>query len=235
MHGAGRTWAKPVLLVAAVGAVAGLAWYSGLEDLLSRQRVVEFLDGAGSWGPVLYVVLMALAVIVSPIPSIPPDLAAGVVFGPFLGGVLSVLGAEIGALISFLLARLPGREAVARLLGDHLSFCDRCARRQLTGVIFAARLLPIFSFDLVSYGAGLTAIPLRNFALATFLGMIAPTFALTYLGSSVLVESAWAWALGAVLVFAFFLVPVWIRKKNPMGLYDRIGSTEPTREKGSGS
>ncbi|MDF1552890.1 MAG: TVP38/TMEM64 family protein [Deferrisomatales bacterium] len=233
MPGVRRTWAKAVLLVAAVGAATGVAWYAGLEDLLSRQRVVEFLDGAGPWGPALYVVLMVLAVVISPIPSIPLDLAAGVVFGPFLGGVLSVLGAEIGALISFLLARRLGREAVARLLGDHLAFCDRCARRQLTGVIFAARLLPIVSFDLVSYGAGLTAIPLRNFALATLLGMIPPTFALTYLGSSVLVGSAWAWVLGAVLVLAFFLVPVWIRKQNPMGLYDLIGSEERPREGGS--
>lgn len=232
--GAWPAWAKAALLVAAVGAATGLVWYAGLDELLSRQRVVEFLDRAGPWGPALYVALMALAVVISPIPSIPLDLAAGVVFGPFLGGVLSVLGAEIGALISFFLARFLGREAVARLLGDHLAFCDRCARRQLTGVIFAARLLPIFSFDLVSYGAGLTAIPLRNFALATLFGMIPPTFALTYVGSSVRVGGAWAWTFGAVLVLAFFLVPVWIRKQNPMGLYDWIGSGERPREEGSG-
>ncbi|MDR4485810.1 MAG: VTT domain-containing protein [Nitrospirales bacterium] len=44
-------------------------------------------------------------------------------------------------------------------------------------------MIPIFSFDLISYGAGLTNMSIRVFALVALVGMIPPTLALTYAGS----------------------------------------------------
>ena len=70
-----------------------------------------------------------------------------------------------------------------------------------------ARLLPIFSFDIVSYGAGLTKMCLRAFALATFVGMVPPTFALTYLGRAV-VTVQWPFILaGGLLVVVYLFLP----------------------------
>lgn len=51
-------------------------------------------------------------------------------------------------------------------------------------------MIPVFSFDVVSYGAGFTTISLRTFSLATIAGMVPPTFAFTYLGSPV-VSAQW--------------------------------------------
>ena len=233
-NAAHRGWAKAAFLLVAVGAATTLAWNTNLAVWLSPERVQTFLEGLGPWAPAVYVGMMALAVVASPIPSLPLDLAAGAAFGPFTGGVLSVLGAEIGAVIGFSIARALGRDAIARLLGANLAFCDQCARRQLATVIFVARLLPVFSFDLVSYGAGLTAIPLRSFALATLLGMIPPTFALTYFGSGMFSGAPWTWVLAAVLALSFFLVPIWIRKRNPLGLYDRMTrQVDPSGDGGS--
>ena len=80
----------------------------------------------------------------------------------------------------------------------------------MMGVLVLARLIPLFSFDIVSYGAGLTTMSLRAFALATFLGMIPPTFALTYLGSAV-VTVEWTLVIaGGMLVVVFLLLPRWI-------------------------
>jgi uncharacterized membrane protein YdjX (TVP38/TMEM64 family) len=70
--------------------------------------------------------------------------------------------------------------------------------------------VPIFSFDIVSYGAGLTKMSLKAFAFATFVGMIPPTFALTYLGSAV-VSVQWPFILaGGLLVVIFLFLPKWI-------------------------
>lgn len=160
--------------------------------------------------------------VISPIPSLPLDAAAGAVYGPFLGTVYSVAGAEAGALVSSFIARALGRKAIGRLLKRHIEFCDLCAEHQLTYVIFFSRLLPIFSFDLISYGAGLTRISIKRFAMATFWGMIPPTFVINYFGSGIFSGASSALLLGAALVFLFFLVPIWIKRRNPWGLYDRM-------------
>lgn len=145
---------------------------------------------------------MAIAVVISPIPSMPLDLAAGGVYGPFWGTVYAVLGAEIGAIISFSLARSLGHETIARWFKRSILLCQRCRDRQLMLFVVFARLLPMFSFDIISYGAGLTAMSLRAFALATLLGMIPPTFLFTSMGHAMMTtrwiarsSPVWPWSL----------------------------------------
>jgi len=77
---------------------------------------------------------------------------------------------------------------------------------------------PFISFDVVSYGAGLTKISVGKFALATGTGMMPLTFAFTYFGSVVSVGPAVTIATGVVLVALFFLIPRWIEKKDLLGL-----------------
>ncbi len=162
-----------------------LAWTGEVKYWLDPERITHFLQGFGTLAPMVYMLAMAAAVVISPIPSIPLDVAAGAFFGPLMGTVYSVLGAEVGALISFLIARLLGREVITRWLKTDIGFCHLCAERNLFIVILIARLLPVFSFDLVSYGAGLTRISTRGFAVATLLGMIPPTFVFNYFGSGI--------------------------------------------------
>jgi uncharacterized membrane protein YdjX (TVP38/TMEM64 family) len=78
-------------------------------------------------------------------------------------------------MISFGVARLLGRELIERFLSGHINFCGECSDKLITKAVFASRLMPAVSFDVVSYGAGLTKISLRKFAVATFVGMLPPT------------------------------------------------------------
>jgi uncharacterized membrane protein YdjX (TVP38/TMEM64 family) len=201
------TWAKLGLLALSV---AGGWWVLSLfdyEQYLSSAALIRWLNDAGPWGPLLLIGSMVCAVLIPPIPSLPLDLAAGVVFGPFYGALYVMIGAEIGAIAGFLLARAMGREALSRLFKTEATFCQMCTDHQLMGAIFLARLIPIFSFDVVSYGAGFTNVSLRTFALATLLGMAPPTFAFTYLGSSI-VSTQWSLiAAGAGMVLVFLIMP----------------------------
>jgi len=176
-----------------------------LTEYLQPIRLVEFIQSFGMIAPVVFVSIMALAVVVSPIPSIPLDLAAGVAFGPWFGTLYAVIGAEIGAIISFLIGRKLGRDVIARILKSDVVFCEKCSDHHLMGFVFLSHLLPIFSFDLVSYGAGLTSMSVKAFALATFVGMVPPTFALVYFGSSTLAVD-WIVILLGVILVAFFIV-----------------------------
>ena len=201
------SWLKlGALFAVLVGTYAVASWLD-LGELLKAEHIADQLRAAGPFGPILFMLLMATAVIISPIPSLPLDLAAGATFGLTLGTVYAVIGAEIGAIISFLIGRALGREALTRLFRTEIRFCEQCSDRHLAIFIFLARLVPVFSFDLVSYGAGLTNMSLRAFAVATLLGMIVPTFALTYAGSTV-VSGTWMMILlGLVMVAMLLLIP----------------------------
>lgn len=193
-----------VLLV--FGAYLAVRWID-FGEVLKPERVASWLTAAGPWAPFGFILLMIVSVVILPIPSLPLDMAAGATFGVVLGTSYAVIGAEIGAIISFLIGRAVGREALARLFRTDVIFCERCSDRHLAIFVFASRLLPIFSFDLISYGAGLTNMSVRAFAVATLIGMIPPTFALTTLGGSVLAGEWLLLLLGLAMVAFFLLMP----------------------------
>ena len=142
------TWIKAALVV---GLGAALATWPPLREFaasLHPERIEAWLAEAGALAPLLLVGLMAAAVVVSPIPSLPLDVAAGAFFGPLLGTVYAVLGALVGALASFWIARLLGRELLERFLGGHINFCAACSDKLLTRVVFVSRLMFASTFSL---------------------------------------------------------------------------------------
>jgi uncharacterized membrane protein YdjX (TVP38/TMEM64 family) len=194
-------------------------------DIASKfhpDHIQEILARVGSLAPVLYMSIMALAVIISPIPSVPLDAAAGAFFGPLLGTIYSALGALLGAVTSFLIARFLGRDFMKRFLRGHINFCTQCSDRLLARVVFLSRLLPIVSFDIVSYGAGLTKMSLKVFIIATFLGMLPLTFIYNTFGSVLVVGSWLALILGLFMVVLFFLFPLLIEKRDLFSLRKRF-------------
>lgn len=214
-------WRPVGKLIAAslgVAVIALLESRYALSDLFAVDRIDALLRQAGPAAPLVFIGVMALAVIVSPIPSLPLDILAGRVFGPLAGGLYAALGGLLGAIISFSIARLLGRELLARFLKGHINFCNRCSDRLLTRVVFLSRLVPFVSFDLVSYGAGLTRMTLARFAIATFLGMLPLTFAYTTYGAVLFDHAAAAWIGGLVMVALFFLLPRWIERYDPFGM-----------------
>ena len=83
-----------ILIVSAAVSVQQIwniaAWFS-------IDNITAWLDRTGSWAPFLYMAMMAAAIIFSPIPSLPLDIASGIYFGPILGTIYSVIGATIGS------------------------------------------------------------------------------------------------------------------------------------------
>ncbi|KAF0220094.1 MAG: hypothetical protein FD174_1539 [Geobacteraceae bacterium] len=216
-------WVKGMVLVLLLVVLGAFAWREVPPEWLDPERIKVFLEGMGFMAPLAFILLRTVGIVVTVVPNAPLDIAAGVLFGPLWGTVYSLLGSEAGAIVCFLLARALGREAITRLLHRDITFSDRIARRHLAYIILFARLEPVFSFALVSYGAGLTRMSLRAFALSTLLGMTPGTIILNYYGKSffsgnILLQIC----LGLVLVVLLFIIPVWIRRKNPWGWYDKM-------------
>ena len=137
----------------------------------------------GAWAPVVSALLMILQALVAPLPAFVLTFANGLAFGTFLGGTLSLVSASLAAAVSFWIARLLGRGPVEAIVGRaHLGAADRWFLSWGAYAILVARLVPVVSFDIVSYAAGLTRVGFWPFMLATMAGMAPATFLYAYLG-----------------------------------------------------
>lgn len=205
-----------VAVVAAAGAWA--AWTSGAWELLrDESRIAALVAEAGWLGPLVIVLLMTTAVVFSPIPSAPIALAAGAAYDHLWGTVYVLIGAELGAIIAFGLARVLGYQVLHRRFGDRLKFGLMGSQSALMATVFVTRLIPFLSFDLVSYAAGLTPITVWRFALATLAGIVPASFVLAHFGNEMATGEAdrimWtALALG-LLTGAPVLASWWMRRR----------------------
>ncbi len=138
-----------------------------------------------------------------PIPSAPVALAAGAAYGHVWGTVQVVIGAELGALIAFGLARVLGHDVLRRVFGDRVDAGLLGSQSALTATVFASRLMPFVSSDMISYAAGLSRLHAWRFALAALAGVIPASFLLAHFGgeavSGDLGRATWA-VLGLGLV-----------------------------------
>lgn len=190
---AGLLWAWPLLRPAFRGGINAAA------DLLGR---------AGAYGPLLVIFLQVLQAVISPLPSWPVTLAAGALYGPLAGTAYSLLGGLIGAAINFRVARRWGRPLVLRRLGPAWAGrADRLRMGHFFLLSLLGRLIPVASFDLVAYLAGISQISLPRFLGAALLGQ-APAFAAYALFGSDLARAqvAGIWSSGLLVLFVLLLL-----------------------------
>ncbi len=174
---------RPPVLRLLVGAgVLGLLYLIAREVGDFLPRFASWVDGLGYWGPLVFVAGYALAV-VAMVPGAILTLAGGAIFG-LVEGTLYVFGAAfLGSAAAFLVARHLARGAVERRLGSHPRFAsiDRAVAQEGLKIVFLLRLSPVFPFNLLNFGLGLTQIRFRDYLTAS-LGMIPGTVLYVYYG-----------------------------------------------------
>ncbi len=155
-------------------------------EILSQGDVAglrDYLLSFGIWAPIVSALLMILQAIAAPLPAFLLTFANGLAFGTFWGGMLSLVSAALAAAISFGLARALGRGPVEALIGRAgLDSADRWFLPWGAYAVLVARLVPVVSFDAISFAAGLTRMRFRGFMVATVVGMTPATFVYAYLG-----------------------------------------------------
>ena len=148
------------------------------------------------------------------------EVAAGAAYGHLWGTVQVVIGAELGALIAFGLARVLGHDVLRRVFGDRVDAGLLGSQNALTATVLASRLMPFVSFDMISYAAGLSRLHAWRFALATLAGIIPASFLLAHFGgeavSGDLGRATWA-VLGLGLLTGLPLLWVAMRQKPEKG------------------
>ncbi len=204
----------------AMGVLAGAAAFSfGGWDLPSGEDLADLVRMAGPWGPLTVIVLMVLAVVASPIPSAPIAVAAGALYGHWLGTAVVAIGAELGAIIAFALARVLGRDVLRRWFGDRVEAGILGSQNAMMVTVFLSRLMPFISFDMISYAAGLTALRPWRFAVATLAGILPASFVLAHLGGGLTGQGASAQGGTTLAVLGLGLVTgaplIWVAWHRP--------------------
>ncbi len=198
--------AAALALILAI-ALGVLAWQSHALGIAPTRAGIEAeIHSWGNWAAAASIGLMVAHSLV-PFPAEFITLANGMLFGPLWGVVITWTGAMLGACLAFALARWFGRPFVDALLNArHRAALDRWAHRQGIGVLLLSRLMPLISFNVINYAAGLTAISWWTFLWTTGLGILPITTLLVVTGDQVWNGSGYAWiyltavaAVGALL------------------------------------
>ena len=145
-------------------------------------RFVEWVDGLGALGPIVFI-LGYIGATVAFIPGSVLTLAAGAIFGLGEGVLYVMTGATLGSSVAFLLARYVAREAVEQRIAGNAKFAavDRAVGREGWKIVVLLRLSPVFPYNLLNYGLGLTKVRFRDYVLAS-IGMLPGSFLYTYSG-----------------------------------------------------
>lgn len=139
----------------------------------------------GPWGPlvlaVAYIPLTVLAV-----PASVLTLGGGYLYGLSVGFVADSVGATLGATAAFLIGRTIGRPYVIAKIKDYPKFRAVAIAIQTSGfkIVLLLRLVPLLPFNMLNYLLSVTPVPLGEYILASWLGMMPITLALVYAGTT---------------------------------------------------
>ena len=188
---------------------------------LSPEAVREAVLAHGAWAPLVYLVVFGQPIV--PLPATAMLALGGIVFGRIWGPVAGLAGACLRAYAAFAVARLFGRDTVARMLRGRAAALDAKLNRHAFKAVFFIRLIPNVPYDMQNYALSFSQVRFPTYALATLLGLIPWSIAYAYLGDS-LTDPGQTWKLtvAIVLVVAVALLP---RLFRPAGRNQRIRTT----------
>ena len=212
---------KASILVVFIIAAIAVVRFTPVKTYLTARALGSFLQSAGIWAPLVFVVIYAVGVCL----FVPGTLLTGLgaaIFGAYWGFAYVWIGAMAGASGAFLIGRTLGRDLAARLIGDKLKKYDDAIERNGFATVLYLRLV-YFPFTPMNFGMGLTKVRFRDYFWGTGLGIIVGTFIFTFfIGTlkEIWASGEWGRLISfkvffsvALFVFSFF-IPKILKKIN---------------------
>ncbi|MEI7638478.1 MAG: TVP38/TMEM64 family protein [Syntrophus sp. (in: bacteria)] len=174
---------KAIILAAIVVGLLLAARHFNLQQVF--RDALAWIDAAGPIGPLVFFGLY-IAACVFMLPGLILSLGAGAVavFGVVNGSLLVSLSSTAGATAAFLVGRYLARDLVARRVAGKATFSsiDEAVASEGWKIVGLTRLSPVFPFNLLNYAFGLTRVSLRDYVLASWIGIMPGTVMYVYLG-----------------------------------------------------
>ena len=228
------------------GRLLGVVGLLGVAVVLFRQfelaqrlpEALTWIRGQGALGAAIFVLAYVLACVLF-LPGSLLTLGAGAVFGVAWGFPLVSLASTLGATVSFLVGRFAARDWVAARAAGNPKFgaIDAAVGREGWKIVGLLRLSPVFPFNLLNYALGVTRVRLRDFVLASWIGMMPGTLLFVWLGALAgdvaqlaggqRQRSPAEWALYGVGLLATVAVTVYLTRIARASLQTELDRTPP--------
>lgn len=191
---------RKVLIATVIAAVAALAsvfvllngWFpldryrELFEFYANDEAIAQYVKDSGPYGPIVFIMLQAMQVILAPIPGEATGILGGYLFGTLPGLIYSTVGLTIGSCLGFGLGRWLGLPFVRRFVKPelyHKFYFLTAAKGEL--VVFLLFLIPGFPKDTLCYILGVSPLTFNTFLLVSTVGRIPGTWLLSMQGTQV--------------------------------------------------
>lgn len=204
----------------------------GFSPTFDAEPFQDWVQDFGPWGPVVFIIVMALSVLFAPVPNAPIFIAAGLAWGPVVGTAYSMAGLTLGSTMAFYAARFLGRRHLRRLIGAKTAErLDHMADTMGGRVVFFSRMMPGINFDWISFLAGMTSVRFGIFIFYSFLGMLFPTGLAVAAGDSLGRDTRITVLLGGIWVFTIVLTALyfWWRRRQHLAARRKLAQTGAER------
>ncbi len=170
--------------------IVALVWptVSAIFEEGGLELLIERMHEAGPLGVLILLGLQLLQIIVAFIPGEVVQVAAGMLYGPFGGTAIILVGVMLASSLVFQLVHVLGAPFVRSMVSD--SFLGKFREFEKSGklnvIVFILFLIPGLPKDVFTYIVGLTDMKLGTFILISTLGRTPGVFVSSYAASSIM-------------------------------------------------
>jgi uncharacterized membrane protein YdjX (TVP38/TMEM64 family) len=204
---------RPILLMSLAAAVIVFSYVFGIGEKLAALR--DWIQSLGALGPVVFVFIYAAATTAA-LPGLAITIVAGAIFGSVAGVIVVSIGSTLGASLAFLIARYFARDATAKWLAKREKFkkLDDLTEKHGAVIVAIVRLVPLFPFNFVNYGFGITRVPFWTYVVWSWLCML-PATILYVVGTDAVIQAIVRkevpWTLVGVMIAVGVILVVLVR------------------------
>ena len=207
-----------LILALSVALIVGLTvalWHPLVAFVEDPDSLAVWIDSAGIWGPIVFMLLNTAQVLLAIIPGGPFEVAAGALFGPWIGTLMCDVAMTTGGMITFFFARKFGMKFIELFIDkkeiESVKFLH--SNPKYTTLLFLFFLLPGTPKDVMCYLVGLTDIKWTTWLFINFVVRF-PAILLSALGGSALGEQKYGIFIAAIaIIIVLYFVGSFVYKK----------------------
>ncbi len=181
--------------------------------LEKKEAIRDFVLSLGPFGPLGFILLQALQVVLSPIPGEATGIVGGFIFGKWLGLIYSTIGLSLGSAMAFFISRYFRHIVEPWLKKSELYFrFEGLLRHQGIFICFFLYVFPGFPKDFLCYLLGLTRMPWQIFVFISSIGRIPGTLMLSWQGADIY-NGNWVGVFSIIALTVIVAGPAWLYRE----------------------
>lgn len=210
---------KTYIIIAIIGVFLSIIAYEYYHKymyvLRNPKQLKDLIMSYGKYGVFIFLILQVLQVVAFFIPGEFVQVAAGYIYGSFLGSILSILGITVGSIIAYMISMVCGKPLVDKIASKkELKFFRRILNLgNINSVVFLVYLIPGIPKDILSYICGISSISLKKFIIYSTLGRLPGIIISSYFGAKIYSENKIILIIIAISMGLLFFIGIFRGEK----------------------